>query len=186
MGYCRDGFISTCRMRWDMVGLSKDANAKLFNLAWDSISKAESGEVCDDMNCSWCRGEPTWEDDDLNRFNEPNENCPVWRKWHDQRNAHYESTGYYNPAIAVRDKALAVLSRMGLSWDENPLRPQHDQPVHADGRDLSDDEYEKLMQNDAFNQAVWDLTNVWALSNERREKMLEYARQQMIGGFNDG
>lgn len=89
-------------------------------------------------------------------------------------------------ALEVRDRALSVLADMGLSWDENPLRPQHDQPVHADGRDISDDEYEKLMQNDAFNEAVWDLTNVWALSDERREKVLEYARQQMIGGFSDG
>ena len=120
MGYCRVGFISTCRMRYFMA----------FERAWNLVLKQS--------------------------------------------------------ALEVRDRALSVLADMGLSWDENPLRPQHDQPVHADGRNLSDDEYEKLMQNDAFNEAVWDLTNVWALSDERRKKVLEYARQQMIGGFNDG
>lgn len=77
-------------------------------------------------------------------------------------------------AREVRDRAVSVLAEMGLRWDEHPLRPNHDRPIHADGRDISEDEYEELMRNDAFNEAVWDLTNVWALSDERAEQVMEH------------
>ena len=73
-------------------------------------------------------------------------------------------------AIEVRDNAITVLFRMGLAWKEHPLLPQHDTPVHLNGDDISEKEYEEFMKNPKFNDAVWDLVNIWSLSDERRNQ----------------
>lgn len=72
--------------------------------------------------------------------------------------------------IEIRDDAIAVLSSMGLKWNQHPLLPQHDMPIHSNGDDISEEEYEELMKNPKFNNAVWDLVNIWSLSDERRNQ----------------
>lgn len=73
------------------------------NPVWDAMStqwynerqakKAEAealvknAGICINDDCPWCHGEPTWEDDDGNQWNEPTEDCPVWKAWHQERQA---------------------------------------------------------------------------------------------------
>jgi hypothetical protein len=156
------------------------ASAEPFELAWDSIRKEEeyveieyeSGETIQLSFKEFDKIKLDWENDD---------DIVAVRTYRGDEVSQILKSD--ESAIEVRDRSLAILASMGLKWDENPLRPQHEMPVHADGRDLSDDEYEQLMKVPAFNKAVWDLTNVWALSNERREQIMQYARENRIGGF---
>ena len=156
------------------------ASADPFELAWDSIRKEEeyveieyeSGETIQLSFEEFDKIKLDWENDD---------DIVAVRTYRGDEVSQILKSD--ESAIEVRDRSLAILASMGLKWDENPLRPQHEMPVHADGRDLSDEEYEQLMEVPAFTEAVWDLTNVWALSDERREQTMEYARRNLIGGF---
>lgn len=76
-------------------------------------------------------------------------------------------------AIKTRDRALKVLEKNGLAWAENPLHPNHDHLTYANGDEIDVEE-----EPDDFDvtQAVWDLYNVWAMSDERQALVEEYAK----------
>jgi len=73
----------------------------------------------------------------------------------------------------VRDYALKVLEKNGLAWAENPLHPNHDQMTYANGDEI---DVEEEPDNFDVTQAVWDLYNVWAMSDERQALVEEYAK----------
>lgn len=77
----------------------------------------------------------------------------------------------------VRDYGLKVLERNGLAWAENPLHPNHDHLTYANG-DYIEVEELNVHRNEMFEiqQAVWDLYNVWAMSDERQVLVEEYAK----------
>lgn len=83
----------------------------------------------------------------------------------------------YN-AITTRDRALKVLEKNGLAWAENPLHPNHDHLTYANGNYVEVEEL-NVHRDDIFKiqQAVWDLYNVWAMSDERQVLVEEYAKK---------
>ena len=84
----------------------------------------------------------------------------------------------YN-VIKTRDRALKVLEKHGFAWAENPLHPNHDRMTHANGDDLTEEEEESFLDPELCNDvthAVWDLYNVWAMSDERSIAVAKYAK----------
>ena len=79
----------------------------------------------------------------------------------------------------TRDNALSVLNKHGFAWKENPLHPNHDRMTHANGDDLTEDEEAIWLDAELSNgltHAVWDLCNIWAMSDERQALVEEYAK----------
>ena len=81
----------------------------------------------------------------------------------------------YN-AITTRDRALKVLEKNGFAWAENPLHPNHDHLTYANGDELENQTEIALQENLDVTQAVWDLYNVWAMSDERSIAVAKYAK----------
>jgi len=81
----------------------------------------------------------------------------------------------YN-AIKTRDRALKVLEKNGFAWAENPLHPNHDHLTYTNGDELESQIETALQENLDVTQAVWDLYNVWAMSDERQALVEEYAK----------
>jgi len=79
----------------------------------------------------------------------------------------------YN-AIKTRDRALKVLEKNGFAWAENPLHPNHDHLTYTNGDELESQIETALQENLDVTQAVWDLYNVWAMSDERQALVEEY------------
>ena len=81
----------------------------------------------------------------------------------------------YN-AIKTRDRALKVLEKNGFAWAENPLHPNHDHLTYTNGDELESQIETALQENLDVTQAVWDLYNIWAMSDERQALVEEYAK----------
>lgn len=84
----------------------------------------------------------------------------------------------YN-VVTTRDRALKVLEKYGFAWEENPLHPNHDRMTHANGDDLTENEEATWLNPESSSDvtlAVWDLYNVWAMSDERQALVEEYAK----------
>jgi len=81
----------------------------------------------------------------------------------------------YN-AIKTRDRALKVLEKNGFAWAENPLHPNHDHLTYTNGDELESQIETALQENLDVTQAVWDLCNIWAMSDERQALVEEYAK----------